>query len=258
MNLINQSEDYLDDWYELKSFTDARIALGSTGVSVPMKSALALRLAHAHAKDAVYSSLKSAQIQRTLRSVNLSGHEVQSQAETREIYLQRPDLGRKLNQESVEILQKLPSASYDLVIVIADGLSAEAVNSSGVELTQLLVAQAEERGYRVGPIVLANQARVAIADEIGYLLRAKLTLILIGERPGLSSFDSVGAYMTYNPAPGTTDERRNCISNIRPAGLPVKSAAQKTMYLIDKAFQLQLSGVALKDDDEGTTRAVQS
>lgn len=249
MNLITKSDDYLDDWYELKSFTDARIALGSTGVSVPMKSALALRLAHAHAKDAVYSLLKSTQIQRTLRNLNLDEQVVHSQAENREIYLQRPDLGRKLAQDSVEILQKLPSAMYDIVIIIADGLSAEAVNTSGVELTQLLVSSAREQGYRIGPIVLANQARVAIADEIGYLLRAKLTLILIGERPGLSSFDSVGAYMTYNPFPGNTDERRNCISNIRPAGLPVQPAAQKIMYLINKAFQLQLSGVALKDDD---------
>lgn len=249
MNLITKSDDYLDDWYELKSFTDARIALGSTGVSVPMKSALALRLAHAHAKDAVYSSLNGRQIQKTLRNLDLSEQVVHSQAENREIYLQRPDLGRKLNQESVEILQKLPSATYDIVIVIADGLSAEAVNTSGVELTQLLVSSAKEQGYRVGPVVLANQARVAIADEIGYLLRSKLTLILIGERPGLSSFDSVGAYMTYNPLPGNTDERRNCISNIRPAGLPVKPAAQKIMYLINKAFQLQLSGVALKDND---------
>lgn len=249
MNLITKSDDYLDDWYELKSFTDARIALGSTGVSVPMKSALALRLAHAHAKDAVYSSLKSEQIQKTLRTLALPQQEVHSQAENREIYLQRPDLGRKLDQESVETLQKLPSAINDIVIIIADGLSAEAVNTSGVELTEQLISSAKQQGYRIGPVVLAHQARVAIADEIGYLLRAKLTLILIGERPGLSSFDSVGAYLTYYPLPGNTDEKRNCISNIRPAGLPVNQATAKIMYLINKAFQLQLSGVALKDND---------
>ena len=243
---------YIDknEWEALRQFTAARIALGVTGVSVPLKSALALRLAHAHAREAVYSVLDMPFLTTTLHAKKIKTIEVCSCATDRNEYLQRPDFGRKLSDYSAQILQQQNVLPADIVVVIADGLSASAVNKHAVTVAFLVTQLAKQKGLSFAPVVLASQARVAITDEIGYLLNARLSVILIGERPGLSASDSMGAYITYNPKPGNTDEKRNCVSNIRPEGLPPEAAAEKIMLLIEAAFKLQLTGVALKDEGD--------
>jgi ethanolamine ammonia-lyase small subunit len=252
MKGIQKSAVEIDGWASLKAYTDARIALGKTGVSIPLKESLAFKLAHAHAKDAVYSSLDKDALREALAALSLPIYCLESQASTRDTYLQRPDLGRKLSADSARILQQHEGPPADLSIILADGLSATALNQNALPVVQLLIEKAGQIGYSIAPLCLVEQGRVAIADEIGSLLKAKLTIILIGERPGLSSFDSLGAYLTYAPAPGLTDERRNCISNIRPQGLSPLLAVDKMLYLIHQAFHLQLSGVQLKDKDRNS------
>ncbi len=239
-----------DEWAFLKAYTSARIALGKTGVSIPLKESLQFKMAHAHAKDAVYSRLDITDLQANLANTGLPVHCVHSQAENRDIYLQRPDLGRLLADSSAEQLQQLNSPQADISIIVADGLSATAINKNAGLIVRLLVEKAQQAGYSLAPILLVEQGRVAITDSIGGILRPRLAIILIGERPGLSSFDSIGAYITYAPMLGLTDERRNCISNIREQGLPLALAVDKLMYLIDSAFRLQITGVALKDNND--------
>ena len=236
-----------DPWAGLRAFTAARIALGRSGTSVPLREALAFRLAHAHARDAVYSTLASEQLLSELVELDLPVIQVKSQATNRQEYLQRPDLGRQLDEASRATLAS-HAAGCDLALVLADGLSATAVNSHARPLLRRLVPALRQAGLRLGPLVLAEQARVALGDEVGHLLRARLVLVLIGERPGLSAPDSLGAYFTYGPRPGLTDEARNCVSNIRPAGLGYEAAADKLFYLLTAALRRQLSGVALKDE----------
>ena len=238
-----------DEWEPLKAYTRARIALGRTGVSIPLKESLQFRLAHAHAKDAVYSTLNTAALQATLSRIGLSVHCVKSQADNRDVYLQRPDLGRLLADSSADQLRQLVSPPADIGLIIADGLSATAVMENAEPVIRLLVEKLQQAGYSLAPLVLVEQGRVAITDAIGAVLQPRLAIIFIGERPGLSSFDSMGAYITYAPQPGLTDERRNCISNIREEGLSALMAVDKLMYLIDMAFRLKLTGVALKDND---------
>lgn len=237
-----------DDWQSLKAFTSARIALGKTGVSVPLRESLAFRLAHAHAKDAVYSDLDKAGLQQSLEAVGLPVYTLQSLATSRDQYLQRPDLGRRLSEESTGALRQLDLPPADLSIILADGLSATALNENAAPVVRLLAERARKAGYSLAPLTLVEQGRVAISDEIGSLLRAKIAVILIGERPGLSAFDSLGAYLTFAPQPGLTDERRNCVSNIRQQGLSAEMAVEKIMYLVQEAFRLQISGVTLKDN----------
>jgi ethanolamine ammonia-lyase small subunit len=240
-----------DPWAGLRAFTAARIALGRSGTSVPLREALAFRLAHAHARDAVYSTLASEQLEQALSELNLPIGHVQSQATTRQQYLQRPDLGRQLAEASrTELagLAGLATAACDVALVLADGLSATATNTHAAPLLRRLVPRLRQAGLRLAPLVLAEQARVALGDEAGQLLRARLVLVLIGERPGLSAPDSLGAYFTYGPRPGLTDEARNCVSNIRPAGLGYEAAADKLFFLLSEALRRQLSGVALKDE----------
>jgi ethanolamine ammonia-lyase small subunit len=237
-----------DPWAGLRAFTAARIALGRSGTSVPLREALAFRLAHAHARDAVYSTLASEQLGQALSELNLPIGHVQSQATTRQQYLQRPDLGRQLAEASRTELAGLATAACDVALVLADGLSATASNTHAQPLLRHLVPMLRQAGLRLAPLVLAEQARVALGDEVGQLLRARLVLVLIGERPGLSAPDSLGAYFTYGPRPGLTDEARNCVSNIRPAGLGYEAAADKLFFLLSEALRRQLSGVALKDE----------
>jgi ethanolamine ammonia-lyase small subunit len=180
-----------------------------------------------------------------LATLGLPVHQVSSQAQNRQEYLQRPDHGRQLAEASKATLAA--DTDCDITIVLADGLSATAINAHAVPLLRLLLPELRAMGLRLGPLVLAEQARVALGDEIGHLLRAQLVLVLIGERPGLSAPDSLGAYFTYGPCPGLTDEARNCVSNIRPAGLPYAAAAAKLGWLLREALRRQLSGVALKD-----------
>ena len=175
---------------------------------------------------------------------------VNSKAHERTIYLQRPDLGRKLNDASANNLKNETSHAADVAIIIADGLSATAINEHAVPVIKKLIPLLKQSVLTITPLVIAQQARVAIADEIGSLLQAKLSVILIGERPGLSSPHSMGAYITYQPVPGKTDESRNCISNIRPEGLGYGLAAEKIAKLIKASLQLKLSGILLKDEEQ--------
>ncbi|RZK60824.1 MAG: ethanolamine ammonia-lyase subunit EutC [Hymenobacter sp.] len=236
-----------DPWSGLKTFTAARIALGRTGTSVPLQEALAFKLAHAHARDAVYSGLSEEKLLAEIAALPLPVCQVSSQAQNRQEYLQRPDLGRQLNEASKATLTGQAAGGCDLAIVLADGLSATAINTHALPLLRLLLPELQAAGLRLGPLVLAEQARVALADEVGHLLKAQVVLVLIGERPGLSAPDSLGAYFTYAPRPGLTDEARNCVSNIRPAGLAYAPAAAKLAWLLREALRRQLSGVALKD-----------
>lgn len=242
-----------DPWASLKGFTAARIALGRSGTSVPLRAALAFRLAHAHARDAVYSALDADALAAGLAAMQQSWCQVSSQAANRQEYLQRPDWGRVLNEASRSQLQGQESGPCDVVLVLADGLSATALNQHALPLLALLLPQLREVGLRMGPVVLAEQARVALGDEVGSLLRAQLVVVLIGERPGLSSPDSMGAYLTYGPRPGLTDEARNCVSSIRPEGLAYPVAAARLLYLVREALLRQLSGIGLKDQSDQLT-----
>lgn len=231
----------------LKEFTAARIALGRVGASIPLKQSLEFKLAHAHARDAVYSTLRVDELTTKLSLFNLPVLHLHSKALTRHKYLKRPDLGRRLDENSSAILSDYNSGA-DVAILIADGLSAEAVNENAFCLLEILLPMLISAGLRVAPICLVEQGRVAIGDDVGFLLNAKLSVVLIGERPGLSAADSMGAYLTYNPRPGLTDESRNCISNIRPEGLIYQAAAEKIFYLITESFRRRISGVDLKDN----------
>jgi ethanolamine ammonia-lyase small subunit len=231
----------------LKEFTAARIAIGRAGVSIPTKQSLEFNLAHAHARDAVYSILDVDRLSDELKQFELPMLHLHSKAENRAQYLKRPDLGRKLKKSSTHKLED-NAGNYDVVIIIADGLSATAVNEHVVSVIQKLIPLLSAAKLKLAPICLIEQGRVASGDKIAHLLNAKLSVMLIGERPGLSAADSIGAYLTYNPKPGLTDESRNCISNVRPHGLKPKPAAEKIFYLIQEAFRLKLSGVVLKDN----------
>jgi ethanolamine ammonia-lyase small subunit len=236
-----------DPWAGLKAFTAARIALGRTGTSVPLREALAFKLAHAHARDAVYSVLETERLLAEIAALPLPVCQVSSHAQNRQDYLQRPDYGRQLSDESKYQLTEQAADGCDIAVVLADGLSATAINNHALPLLRQLLPELRAAGFRLGPLVLAEQARVALGDEVGHLLKARLVLVLIGERPGLSAPDSLGAYFTYGPRPGLTDEARNCVSNIRPVGLDYPAAAAKLGWLLREALRRQLSGVALKD-----------
>ena len=231
----------------LQEFTSARIAIGRVGTSIPLKQSLEFKLAHAHARDAVYSELDINNLTDVLKQFDLPVLHLNSRVNDHRQYLQRPDLGRRLNDESLNLLLDHHKET-DIAIILADGLSATAVNENAAGLIQALIPQLLAAGFKLAPISMVEQGRVAIGDDIGHGLKAKLSLVLIGERPGLSSADSLGAYLTYNPKPGLTDEMRNCISNIRPGGLIYKKAAKKIFYLISEAFKRKLSGVDLKDN----------
>lgn len=237
-----------DPWQSLQSLTAARIALGRTGVSVPIQEALNFKLAHAHARDAVYSSLDVDALHAALELFDLPVYHLKSAVASREEYLKRPDRGRRLDAISVKTLTAIDAKTYDVAFVLADGLSATAVNRHAIPVLQHAVAALRSKAITLAPLAIVEQARVAIGDEIGQLLCAKIVVILIGERPGLTSPDSMGAYITYNPTVGLTDESRNCISNIRPEGLVYMDAAAKIVYLVQEALRLKLSGVELKDN----------
>jgi len=239
-----------DPWLSLRSFTPARIALGRTGTSVPLEEVLRFRLAHAHARDAVYSLPDIDSLQQQLLALQLPVQVLHSRAADRHEYLQRPDKGRRLNDASAAALSALSGTGNEVAIVIADGLSATAVNRHAVPLLQQLLPLIRDAGMPLAPVCIVQQGRVAVGDEAGALLQAKAVLVLIGERPGLSSPDSLGIYLTFQPKIGLTDEARNCISNIRPEGLSYRAAAEKAFYLLRESLRLQLSGVHLKDNEK--------
>jgi ethanolamine ammonia-lyase small subunit len=237
-----------DPWSSLKSFTSARIALGRTGTAIPLKEVLSFKLAHAYARDAVYSRLDTLSLQEQLQPFHLPILLLHSKAADRHEYLQRPDKGRQLDPTTNPNSTYTAEKPVDVTFILADGLSATAINVHAVPLLQSLIPLFKSSGISIGPLCLVEQGRVAIGDEIGALLNTKLTIVLIGERPGLSAADSMGAYITFNPRPGTTDESRNCISNIRHEGLSYETAANKIFYLTQEALKLKLSGVNLKDN----------
>lgn len=283
----------VNPWAALRRFTAARIALGRVGVSQPTAPQLAFQLAHARARDAVHQALDVAPLLEGLQE--LSGQPalaLHSAAASRDIYLQRPDLGRRLDAASRQLLQQygqlqpqpsaaqsqpqtqpqpqtqtqpqslaaqpqpsaaqsppLPAAgSYDLAFVIADGLSALAIEQNVLPFLRCLTARLALEEWTIAPPAVVLQGRVAVGDEVGELLGARAVLVLVGERPGLSSPDSMGLYLTWAPRVGLTDASRNCISNVRPAGLTWEAAAFKLHYLLSEARRRQLSGVALKDE----------
>ncbi|CAM3648385.1 Ethanolamine ammonia-lyase small subunit [Deinococcus saxicola] len=235
----------LTPWASLKEFTDARIALGRAGTSLPTRELLAFNAAHAAARDAVHAAADFEVLEGALKEAGEVVLHVHSRATDRAEYLRRPDLGRTLAPESLTDLEGQPSS--DVVIVVADGLSAGALAHVG-PLLALLLPELRGAGLSIGPTVLARQARVALGDDVALAVGAKLVLVLIGERPGLSSPDSLGAYLTYAPQPLTRDSARNCVSNIRPAGLGVRGAAWRLAHLIRQALRRELSGIALKDE----------
>jgi len=247
-------------WRLLRQFTAARIGLGRSGVSLSTREMLAFQLAHAQARDAVHLPLDfdalSQQIEALAAECPLLGDElplhVHSEAVDRMTYLQRPDLGRRLDEASRVLLcqeHQTPQKPFDLALVIADGLSATAIAQNAVPFIRALCEALEhdDQAWNLAPTILVEQGRVAIGDDVGELLNAKAVLVLIGERPGLSSPDSLGLYLTWAPRRGLTDARRNCISNVRPDGLSFREAAHKALYLLRESRRLCLSGVQLKD-----------
>jgi ethanolamine ammonia-lyase small subunit len=238
-----------DPWAELSRLTPARIALGRTGRSLPTTEVLTFAMAHARARDAVHANLDAASLTADLGDLGWPIVVVSSCASDREVYLRRPDLGRRIDDTSRDQLKAHHSA-WDLAIVVADGLSATAVHHQVAPLLRAFRPHIDRLGLTVAPLVLASQARVAIGDDIAQTLGARIVAVLIGERPGLSSPDSLGVYLTYDPEPTTTDAGRNCLSNIRPAGLPHEAAAAKLGWLIAAARSRRLSGVALKDESD--------
>lgn len=239
-----------DPWAALRAHTPARIALGRAGTSLPTHELLRFAAAHAQARDAVHVPLDGPALATALQAAGWPTLAVASRAPTRAVYLRRPDWGRRLDEPSVAALRAAaepPGPAPDLAIIVGDGLSATAVQRHAPALLAALRPLLPP-GLRLAPLVLATQARVALADEVGALLGARLALFLIGERPGLSSPDSVGAYLTHAPRLGRSDAERNCISNVRPAGLPPERAAQRLAWLIGEALRRQTTGIALKDD----------
>lgn len=234
-------------WQALRAHTAARIALGRRGVSVPTKAQLAFQLAHAQARDAVHLALDDEGLARVLAAQGQDCVQLHSAAATRADYLQRPDLGRRLDDASRARLAAA-AKGIDLALVAADGLSALAVQRHAAPFLAALRERLALETWTLSPVHIVAQGRVAVGDEVGQLLQAKAVLVLIGERPGLSSPDSLGLYLTWAPAVGLLDERRNCISNVRPEGLAYAQAAYRLHYLLSQAFTRQLSGVELKDE----------
>ena len=241
---------------DLQHLTPARIGLGRTGASLPTKPSLEFALDHARARDAVHVPLDAPAIVSGLEAIGVQTLSVTSQAVDRDNYLRRPDRGRELCAASRDLLASHGGLMFDLAIVVGDGLSPQAVNAHAIEFMQALIPRLDARGIDVGMVVVATQARVALGDEIGSLLGARMVLMLIGERPGLSVPFSMGAYLTYAPAIGITDASRNCVSNIHASGLDHGEAAFKIAWLIGEALTRQVTGVALKDES-GSTAAVQ-
>jgi len=237
-----------DRWEMLRSATSARIALGRAGGSLPTNAWLDFKSAHAAARDAVHCVFDAEQVAAEIGTLGPQVKIVDSAAAERRTFLLRPDLGRQLDERSRYALQELQAgADHDLAIVVSDGLSALAVHRQARPVLAALLPKLKDNDWRVAPIIVARLGRVALEDEIGHLLGAQLALILIGERPGLGSPDSLGAYLVYAPQPGNTDALRNCVSNIRPEGLPIGAAADTIHYLLSEARRRRISGVQLKD-----------
>jgi ethanolamine ammonia-lyase small subunit len=243
---------------DLRELTPARVALGRSGASMPTKALLAFALDHARARDAVHAGFDVPALIAGLGDLGLRALGVSSRAGNRQDYLRRPDLGRRLDQASADLLESLdPAGPARLAIVIGDGLSPTAVNSHAIALVRDLLPRLAVEQIEPGPVVVASGARVALGDEIGAVLGAQLVVVLIGERPGLSAPDSLGAYLTFAPKQGRTDAERNCVSNIHREGLGYDEAAFKIAWLIREALARKVTGIALKDESgEGTPHRI--
>ncbi|WP_333890392.1 ethanolamine ammonia-lyase subunit EutC [Atlantibacter subterraneus] len=239
-----------DAWKALNQFTDARIALGRSGASLPTAEVLKFGLAHAQARDAIHQPFDSDTLAEQLAALDLETLTVHSQATDRPVYLNRPDLGRRLDEPSRERLTARPATPHDVLLVIGDGLSSHAVQRQAVPLVKALLPFLATLGLSTGPVVLAHQSRVALGDDVGECLNSKAVAMLIGERPGLSSPDSLGVYLTWKPERARIESERNCISNIRPEGLGYDAAAFKLAWLLEQAFLRRLTGVNLKDESD--------
>jgi ethanolamine ammonia-lyase small subunit len=246
-----------EPWTDLRRFTAARIALARTGASLATGPLLELRLAHARARDAVHAPLDEQRLVADLAGLALPVLAVASAANDRLSYLMRPDLGRRLAPDAAALLAAHrgdDTGGYDVAFVISDGLSAHAAQSHARPVLAEVLPRLRSDGWRIAPLVVARHGRVAIGDSIASTLHARIVTMLIGERPGLSAPDSMGAYLTWlppsRPAAAITDAERNCISNIRPEGLPYGDAAFKIVHLLRAIRARELSGVQLKDDGD--------
>ena len=258
--MANTPTDSLNPWLDLRRLTPARIALGRTGTSLPTHAQLDFQFAHAQARDAVHLPFDHAGLSQEMTARGRESLLLRSAAHDRHSYLQRPDLGRKLHDDSAQRLREYAQANpggIDVAVVVADGLSALAVHRHTAPFLSHMEEHATAEGWSLSPVILVEQGRVAVSDEIGELLGAKMVVMLIGERPGLSSPDSLGLYFTYAPKVGLTDAYRNCISNVRLEGLSYAMAAHRLAYLMREACRRQLSGVNLKDDAQVQTLEAQ-
>jgi ethanolamine ammonia-lyase small subunit len=233
---------------DLRALTPARVALGRAGASLPTHALLDFTLDHARARDAVHAVFDAGALVARLAALGIAASEVHSRAGNRRDYLRRPDLGRRLDEASAQRLASSEAGAGKLAIVIGEGLSAAAVHAHAVELMRQLLSDLAASQIAPGPVVIATGARVGLGDEIGAILKADMVLVLIGERPGLSAPDSLGAYLTFAPAIGRTDADRNCVSNIHRRGLGYDEAAYKIAWLVREGLERRVTGVALKDE----------
>jgi len=244
----------MDRFESLRRFTAARIGLRRAGPGIATPDHLAFRAAHALARDAVHTPLDLDALEAKISPLGLPVLQVESRAPDQQTYLTRPDFGRRLSAPSVAALAG-QQPGPDIAVLVAGGLSAFATASHAADLLALLIPAWQRSGRRLGTIAIAPRGRVALGDEVGALLGVRLVLVLIGERPGLTSPDSLGAYVTLGPRLGRTDADRNCISNIRPEGMALHEAARRILWLTDQALTRGISGVSLKDDSEGVVIA---
>ena len=241
-----------DPWIALRRFTQARIALGRAGHAVPTQALLDFQLAHAQARDAVQLPWNIDAFAEQLRDIGEETLILQTPVSSRSEYLRRPDFGRVLTEESRIRLRNLKASGVDVALIVSNGLSSTAVERRGISLLQTILEGLRVQQFRIAPISLVANGRVALLDDIGSVLGARVSVIAIGERPGLSAADSLGVYLSYAPKKGNTDAERNCISNIHPPeGLSYESATRKLLYLIEESIRRGFSGVALKDEMDG-------
>ena len=238
---------------DLRDLTPARVGLGRAGASMPTEALLGFTLDHARARDAVHAACDVAAIVSGLNDLGLAAFEVCSRAGNRQHYLRRPDLGRTLDEVSQQLLASHSDGACQLAIVIGDGLSPTAVNAHAIELVRSLMPRLAIDGIEIGQAVVASGARVPLGDEIGQLVGARMVVMLIGERPGLSAPDSLGAYLTFGPTIGRTDAERNCVSNIHGSGLGYDEAAHRIAWLIREGLAREVTGLALKDESGDRT-----
>jgi ethanolamine ammonia-lyase small subunit len=234
-------------WSDWRKATPARVALGRAGAGMPTDEVLRFGWAHAMARDAIHAALDVEALAASLDAQGWETAQVRSRATDRTTYLRRPDLGRQLDSDDASRMRSLAGSPKDICIVIGDGLSSLAVDRQAVPLLAAFRQQLPPT-LSLTPIVIASQARVALADEIAEGLGARLSIMLIGERPGLSSPDSLGVYITHAPRRGRHDAERNCISNIRPEGLGYAAAAFKLAWLVRESLRRGLTGIELKDE----------